>query len=86
MSYLENATFICFKPTGKYYTEARGHFPNVFSGSFFAPSEKLAAVFSHNNDKWPGLANKGEEFVRVAIIDEAANFGWPQMFPNTVQW
>lgn len=88
MSHPENATFVCFKPSGKYYAEGRGHFPNIFvEGKFvFDTRERLAAFLAHNGGAWPGLSGPGESFVRVAFADKDVDYGWPQLFRNTVEW
>lgn len=78
----ENATFYCWKASGKYYTEGRGHFPEAAfaAGGPFDGGGRLALILSHNEGKWPGLSGTGSEFTRVAIPDEECECGWPLIF------
>lgn len=84
----ENATFHCWKASGKWYATGRGHFPEAafqFQGQFESGG-RLAAILSHNQGRWPGLNSAGTELIRVVIADERVDYGWPLIFkPEKLQ-
>lgn len=82
-----NATFNCFKPSGKWYAEGRGFVPDFFTKDHaFSNQEKLIRVLRANDNKWPGLSGPGNDFVRVVFLDEEVDYGWPLFFPDGVPW
>jgi len=77
-----NCEFHCFKPSGKWYTSARGILTKKVYDVFTA-EERKAQIVKDNDGKWPGLSTEGEGFICIAINDENTNddFGYPMMFP-----
>lgn len=79
-----NATFYCFKRSGKWYTTERGNVPKgVFEPYLHEGPDSPASVntrrklLAANGGKMPGLSGKGEEFAVVVILDEDVDFGYP---------
>jgi hypothetical protein len=79
---MQNATFYCFKRSGKYYTSDRGVMPNIFGGEgsqtpAWGNEDRRAAILRANQNKMPGLSTTGSCFRVVVIIDDAVDFGYP---------
>lgn len=78
-----NATFYCFKPTGKYYTHERGFLrPSVFE--VFGLASRRAQIVEVNEGCYPGLITRGEEFTFVVIPDPDCTYGFPLMLPVVI--
>ena len=74
-----NATFTCFKESGKYYATGRGRLTNgVFE--VFGRDERLARILRDNDGAWPGLSGPGADFYRVVVADEDVDHGYPLLF------
>lgn len=81
-----NATFISFKPSGKYYTSGRGFLPREAFGPMLNHFERRLPILEANGGKMPGLSSPGETLVIVALIDETTeSYGWPLMLPSRDQ-
>lgn len=77
----KNGTFYSFKPSGKYYTSARGYLPThraVISGE-----GTRAEILKANGGKMPGLSGTGAEFNITVIPDEDFDYDvdGPLSFP-----
>ncbi len=75
------ATFLSFKPRGKWQYTGRGIFPEAaFGPGCFTNEEKLSVLLKANQDKWPGTSGRGTDMVRIVIPDPGVDHGWPLFF------
>lgn len=75
-SFPENATFITFKPSGKYYTSGRGYLSEKAWKETHETIQRRMQVLIDNSGKFPGLSGDGSQFIWVIIPDENAD-GFP---------
>lgn len=75
----DNATFMAFKPSGKWYTMERGVLSEDTFGKAYSPPERREKLLASNGGKYPGLSSTGSEFFLVVIPDEEVSFGFPLM-------
>lgn len=70
-----DCTFIYFKPSGKYYCEGRGQFPNTSN------TITHKTIWEWNDGKMPGLIGNGNEFVVVVIPDSdcESDYAYPRL-------
>ena len=70
----QNCTFHCFKPSGKWYTSARGILTRkVFE--FHSHAERRAQIVADNEGAYPGLATDGAGLIFVVIDDDDNTVG-----------
>ncbi len=72
----ENATFIMFRKTGKFYASERGHMPDTFDMSF-SNAEWRADILRANQNHMPGLSTTGYAFRVIVVLDDAVPYGFP---------
>ena len=75
-----NATFTCFKLSGKFYAQERGNITPTVYQVFQGRKE---AVLQENDGKWPGLSGRGDHFICVVDPDDDLTFGFPLLFHPT---
>lgn len=74
----DNCTFYTFKPSGKYYTDARGVLsPETFE--IFDAEKWRAKVLADNGGAYPGLDGAGDTFIWVVMPDADHPNGYPMM-------
>ena len=70
------ATFLIFRPSGKYYTEGRG----VINRATFLERDRhhrRLQILSLNGGLCPGLSGTGEDYIWIVTPDEGSDFGYP---------
>ena len=73
-----NATFHCFKESGKWYVTYRGYLSeDVFR--VYGHRERRTQILLDNDGKYPGLSGPGREFIFVVIPDDGTPHGYPLM-------
>lgn len=74
-----NATFLAFKPSGKWKYEGRGFLTEKAMMTF---DNRKAQVLEDNGGNWPGCSNPMDYLHCVVVPDEAAEgYVYPLMFP-----
>jgi hypothetical protein len=77
-----NATFYAFKnsPSLKWGYTGRGCLPVSAFDASVDHDERKAEILRCNQDKWPGMSTKADDFFCVVVGDDDVDFGWPLMF------
>ena len=76
----ENATFYCFKESGKYYTHERGILTREVYLSKTNHDARSRVLFD-NGGNYPGLSFKGQDLIWFIIPDEEVEYGYPLCLP-----
>lgn len=81
-----NATFHCFRQSGKWYTTERGVLPPEVFKPYLHHGDKTPArvntwdrILAANGGKMPGLSTTGSTFNVIVILDEDVDHGYPIM-------
>lgn len=68
---MSNCTFIYFKPSGKFYSSARGMAPTITQFISTTPTRELVIICNDSLDfTAPGLSTNGSNFIIIIVPDE----------------
>lgn len=72
-----NATFLTFKPSGKYYASGRGVLPRSVFEPYYKAKDPREEILGANGGKMPGLNSTGRDKIVVVTPDDSVDFGFP---------
>ena len=72
----DNALFVYFRESGKYYTEGRGVLTKEVFNPRYTQLDRRRTLLQANCNRMPGLSTTGSNFFICVYGDEGLGLGW----------